>query len=143
MSRTTTVRPARRRARGTTAGIAALGLAVTGVAAATGSASAAPADLAPLPPDSYFDKVTIDRTPGEPIDLAVLPDSRVLHTTRAGEVRLHDPENGLTTTAAQLPVYLHDEEGLQSIAIDPDFEDNGWVYLYYSPELDTPVDNPA
>ncbi|MFC5381424.1 PQQ-dependent sugar dehydrogenase [Aquipuribacter nitratireducens] len=97
---------------------------------------------ADLPPDSAFDKVTIDRTPGEPLDLAVLPDLRVLHVTRAGEVRLHDPVSGLTTTAAELDVYLHDEEGLQSVAIDPDFATNNWVYLYYSPVLDTPLDDP-
>ena len=36
------------------------------------------------PPDSQFQKVTIDQTPGEPIDLAVLPDQRVLHTERSG-----------------------------------------------------------
>ena len=36
------------------------------------------------PPDSQFQKVTIDATPGEPIDLAVLPDARVLHTERSG-----------------------------------------------------------
>jgi cytochrome c len=33
-------------------------------------------------------------------------------------------------------VYEHDEEGLQSIAIDANFEENGWVYLYYT--LTTP-----
>jgi cytochrome c len=98
---------------------------------------------AQAPPDSQFQKVVIDQTPGEPIDLAVLPDGRVLHTERSGEVWLHDQETGLKTLAAKLDVYQHDEEGLQSIALDPDFEENGWVYLYYSPPLDTPVDNPA
>ena len=44
---------------------------------------------------------------------------------------------------AQLDVYQHDEEGLQNIALDPNFEENGWIYLYYSPPLDTPVDDPA
>jgi glucose/arabinose dehydrogenase/PKD repeat protein len=95
------------------------------------------------PPDSYFQKVVIDQTPGEPMDLAVLPDGRVLHTERSGEVWLHDPDSGLKTLAAKLDVYQHDEEGLQSIAIDPNFEENGWIYLYYSPPLDTPVDDPA
>ena len=73
------------------------------------------------PPDSQFQKVPIDQTPGEPIDLAVLPDGRVLHTERSGEVWLHDPDTGLKTLAAKLDVYSHDEEGLQSIAIDPNF----------------------
>jgi glucose/arabinose dehydrogenase len=95
------------------------------------------------PPDSQFQKVVIDQTPGEPIDLAVLPDGRVLHTERSGEVWLHDPDTGLKTLAAKLDVYSHDEEGLQSVAIDPNFARNGWVYLYYSPPLNTPVDNPA
>ncbi len=95
------------------------------------------------PPDSQFQKVVIDATPGEPMDLAVLPDGRVLHTERSGEVWLHDPDTGLKTLAAKLDVYQHDEEGLQSIAIDPNFEKNGWIYLYYSPPLNTPVDDPA
>ncbi|MFC3686993.1 PQQ-dependent sugar dehydrogenase [Aquipuribacter hungaricus] len=126
----------------------ALVISTMSVSAPAGAASPrvkpkpAAADL-PVPPDSAFDKVTIDRTPGEPIDLAVLPDNRVLHVTRSGEVRLHDPVTGITSLAAQVPVYLHDEEGLQSIAVDEDFEENGWVYMYYSPLLDTPSDNPA
>ena len=77
------------------------------------------------------------------MDLAVLPDGRVLHVTRQGDVWLHDPDTGLKTLAAQLDVYQHDEEGLQNIALDPNFEKNGWIYLYYSPPLDTPVDDPA
>lgn len=103
---------------------------------------AAAAEPAP-PPDSSFQKVVIDATPGEPIDLAVLPDGSVLHTERSGEVWLHDADTGLKTLAAKVDVYVHDEEGLQSVALDPDFERNGWVYLYYSPPLNTPVDDPA
>ena len=57
------------------------------------------------PPDSEFQKVVIDPTPGEPIDLAVLPDGSVLHTERSGEVWLHDPDTGLKTLAAKLDVY--------------------------------------
>src|ERR687892_308824 len=95
------------------------------------------------PPDSNFDKVVLDQTPGEPMDVAVLPDGSVLHATRQGHVWLHDAKSGLKTLAALLDVYQHDEEGLQNIALDPNFEKNGWIYLYYSPPLDTPLDDPA
>ncbi len=95
------------------------------------------------PPASAFQKVTLNDRPGEPMSLAVLPDRRVLHTARTGEVRLHNPRTGLNTLAADVPVYQHDEEGLQGIAIDPAFEENRWVYLYYSPPQDTPVDDPT
>jgi glucose/arabinose dehydrogenase/PKD repeat protein len=95
------------------------------------------------PPASRFQKVVLDDTPGEPMNLAVLPDLRVLHTTRPGELRIYNPRTGLNTLAAMFDVYKHDEEGLQSVAIDPDFEDNHWVYAYYSPPLNTPVDDPS
>ena len=95
------------------------------------------------PPADRFQKVVLDDTPGEPMNLAVLPDLRVLHTTRAGELRIYNPRTGLNTLAAKFDVYKHDEEGLQSAAVDPNFEDNHWVYAYYSPPLNTPVDDPS
>ena len=95
------------------------------------------------PPDSEFEKVTLNDLPGEPMDLAVLPDGRVLHTTRPGELWLHNPETGRNTLAASFNLYRHDEEGLQSVALDPNFAQNNLVYLYYSPPLNTPVDDPV
>ena len=101
-----------------------------------------------FPDQSRFQKVLLNDRPGEPMSLAVLPDGRVLHTARTGQVRIHNPRNGLNTLVinmadtAQNPrgLYQHDEEGLQGIAIDPNFEENHWVYLYYSPRLNTPTD---
>jgi cytochrome c len=88
---------------------------------------------------SRFVETVLDTQPGEPMALAVLPDGRVLHTTRDGDVWLHDGALE-KTLAARIPVYTHDEEGLQGIAIDPGFAENGWVYTYYSPPLATVVD---
>ena len=98
-----------------------------------------------FPNQSRFQKVTLNDRPGEPMSLAVLPDGRVLHTARTGQVRIHDPQTGLNTLAADMResnqgLYQHDEEGVQGIAIDPNFDSNRWVYVYYSPRLDTPTD---
>jgi len=115
-------------------------LAITAVVAAL----PVPAQAASAPPsDDNFQKVTLNDFPGEPMAIAVLPDLRVLHTARPGEVRIHDPKSGRNVLAADIPVYRHDEEGVQGIAIDPDFKHNKWVYVYYSPVLNTPVDDPA
>jgi cytochrome c len=100
-------------------------------------------DSVVAPPDASFQKVTLNGAPGEPMGLAVLPDGRVLHTTRRGQLFMHDPATGLNRVIAQIPVYQHDEEGLQGLALDPDFEDNHWLYIYYSPPLDTTLDDPA
>ncbi|MEV6110244.1 PQQ-dependent sugar dehydrogenase [Streptomyces sp. NPDC051940] len=101
------------------------------------------ASAAAVPPDTEFEKVVLNDRPGEPMDLAVLPDKRVLHVTRKGQVWLHDPATGVNSLAAKMDLYQHDEEGLQNIALDPNFRSNQWVYMYYSPKLNTPVDNPV
>jgi cytochrome c len=118
-----------------------LALVATALSVPSGPATAqAPAEP---PADANFQKVTLDDFPGEPIALAVLPDRRVLHTARAGEVRINDPKSGRNILAATIPVYQHDEEGVQGVAIDPNFAKNKWVYIYYSPPLNTPTDDPA
>ena len=116
--------------------VPASALAACGLLAACGEAER------PERPPPRFTTSIVDVAPGEPMSLAVLPDGRVLQATRGGDVWLHDGSGG-KTLAGQIPVYTHDEEGLQGMALDPAFGDNGWVYLYYSPPLDTVADDPA
>ncbi|MDX3234461.1 ThuA domain-containing protein [Streptomyces sp. ME03-5709C] len=88
-----------------------------------------------------FQQVTLAKgepETGEPMSLAVLPDRSVLHTSRDGELRRTDAE-GTTTVIGTVPVYTHDEEGLQGVGIDPDFSENRAIFLYYAPPLDTPA----
>jgi glucose/arabinose dehydrogenase len=82
-----------------------------------------------------YERVTLSRSLGEPIDMAVLPDSRVLTTARGGQIRLTDPAQGTTTVVNTIDVYSNSEDGLQTITLDPAFEENGWVYLYYAPRV--------
>jgi len=119
--------------------LALTGLSLPSVAVAAPQAAPAPQP----PPASQFQKVTLNDRPGEPMSLAVLPDGRVLHTARTGQVRIYNPRTSLNTLAADVPIYRHDEEGLQGVAIDSNFTRNHWVYLYYSPPLNTPVDDPS
>ncbi|WP_404393728.1 PQQ-dependent sugar dehydrogenase [Humibacillus xanthopallidus] len=86
---------------------------------------------------SNYEKITLTKDTGEPIDLAVLPDRRVLTTARNGDVRLVDPDTGVTKVINTLSVYNNSEDGLQTVTLDPDFETNKWVYLYYAPRTMT------
>lgn len=119
------------------------GGAVTGPAAgapAPDSAAMAPAAPAAIPAGDY-QQVQLALGPaelGEAMSLAVLPDRAVVHTARDGTVRFTDAA-GNTKTAGKLDVYTHDEEGLQGIAADPGFASNRYLYLYYSPRLNTPA----
>ncbi|MEU6784067.1 PQQ-dependent sugar dehydrogenase [Nonomuraea angiospora] len=83
---------------------------------------------------SSYEKITLTKNVGEPIDLAVLPDRRVLHTARNGDLRLTDPASGVTKIVNTVPVYNNSEDGLQTVSLDPRFSENHWVYLYYAPK---------
>jgi cytochrome c len=78
-------------------------------------------------------KISAPPNLSEPIGFDVLPDGRVIQTDRRGGIRLHDAEANETTVLAQIPVYITNEDGMYGPAIDNDFEQNRWVYLYYSP----------
>jgi cytochrome c len=93
--------------------------------------------------NASFQKVTLTHKVGEPMALSVLPDGRVLHTDRKGRIYLYDDDTGINKLINRLDVYRHDEEGIQGIAVDPDFRRNNWVYVYYSPPSDSPVDDPS
>jgi hypothetical protein len=59
-----------------------------------------------------FDKVTLTTEVGEPMSMAVLPDRRVLHTNRHGQIRLYDPATAATKIITSLPVYQFSEDGM-------------------------------
>ncbi|MFD9969003.1 ThuA domain-containing protein [Streptomyces sp. NPDC059011] len=116
--------------------LAATSLALAAPAGALASAGAA----APAAAEE-FQQVTLakgETEVGEPMSLAVLPDRSVLHTSRDGELRMTDAA-GSTRVIGTVPVYSHDEEGLQGVGIDPGFARNRAIYLYYAPPLDTPA----
>ncbi|MFF3442023.1 carbohydrate-binding protein [Streptosporangium sp. NPDC002721] len=120
--------PAASAATGSTASAAA--------GSATGAAARAMADI----PASDYQQVSLATGPGElgeAMSLTVLPDRSILHTARDGTIR-RTTAAGDTATAGKLDVYTHDEEGLQGIAADPAFATNRFVYVYYSPKLNTP-----
>jgi hypothetical protein len=74
----------------------------------------------------------------EPIAIEVDDEGRVFLIERGGTLSVVTEEE--TATALELDVYTDDgdgdqpqEDGLVGLALDPDFAENGWVYLYYSP----------
>ncbi len=124
-------RPVRALAYATTAVLAVGGLSFASTAASPQSATAVEAE--PALDWGNYEKVLLTKDIGEPIDLTILPDGRLLHTARNGDVRLTDPTTGVTTLVNQIPVYANSEDGLQSLEVDPNFEENDWVYLVYAP----------
>jgi glucose/arabinose dehydrogenase len=66
-----------------------------------------------------------------PWEVAFLPDGRALITERPGRVRLLSRDRRLQSEpVAQVEVNPAGEGGLLGVAVDPEFEQNGFVYLY-------------
>jgi cytochrome c len=99
---------------------------------------------AQVPEENRFQKVVLTENLNEPLEMAILPDERVLFVERHGAVKLYNPVLKKTSTIATIPVstkYTDDseaEDGLLGMSIDPGFAKNHWVYFYYSPAGTTP-----
>ncbi len=118
---------------------------------ATGVALAFAGALLAGEPTASFRKVVLETQCDNPMELAVLPDGRVMFIERFGRVRLWKPDTQTTVVAAKLNVHgqLNPntekqadrgswEAGLIGLSLAPDFPRTGSVYLYYSPVGETP-----
>lgn len=77
-----------------------------------------------------------------PTDFTFLPDGRVLITRQSpGQVRLWVPGSTSTTVIGTVPnLTSGSERGLLSIALDPNFTTNGYIYLYWSRSAPTAME---
>ncbi len=99
-----------------------------------------------IPPDAdRFAKVTLSEGQFfEPTEMAVLPNGNVLVAQRRGEVMLYNDETKELSEVLKLDVYsktlntpgVNAEEGLMGLQKDPDYANNHWIYLFYSPTGD-------
>jgi cytochrome c len=92
-----------------------------------------------LPDPTRFTKTVLASELTEPMELDMFPNGKIIFIERRGNIKLFDPNTGLVNIVAKLPVYSLEEDGLMGLGIDPHYAENHWIYLYYSPEGDEPV----
>jgi len=83
--------------------------------------------------DSNYQKVILDGSPSDPLQLAVASDGRVFYVERAGNVKIWNPQTFSIVIAGHLDVETQIEDGLLGLALDNGFSTNNWLYLFYSP----------
>lgn len=64
--------------------------------------------------------------------MTIAPDGRLYIAQKNGDVLIYDGENLLPTPFVSIDVDFSNERGLSGIAFHPNYEQNQWVYLYYT-----------
>ncbi|MCG2462161.1 ThuA domain-containing protein [Flavobacteriaceae bacterium F89] len=85
-----------------------------------------------VPPEDRFAKTVLDFNLNEPMELDELPGKGILFVERRGLLRLYDFKTKKTENLAQLNLFYGNEDGLLGLAVDPDYKNNHWIYLFYS-----------
>lgn len=88
---------------------------------------------AKIPENNRFRKVLLDTYLDEPTELAIAPNGKIFYASRKGHVKMYNEKTGEKKEVAKLDVYNGQEYGLMGLNLDPKFEENHWMYLYYSP----------
>jgi glucose/arabinose dehydrogenase len=95
----------------------------------------APCVLAQTVPTGFTVDTLISTGLTAPNDFCFLPDGRILIANRPGGVTIY--ASGATATVGTVPgVEVGSERALLSIAADPQFATNGYIYVWYSSSAD-------
>lgn len=93
-----------------------------------------------VPEENRFVTEVLDTYMYEPMEMVIFNDGRVLYLERRGEVKLYRPAEKKTETIATFDVSItgNYEDGMLGVALDPNYEENHWIYINYSPAGDVP-----
>ena len=92
------------------------------------------------PPDeNRFVKINLVSELDEPMELCILPNGNILFIERKGTLKQFLRVENKTVEIGKLNVFHGLEDGLLGLAIDPDFEKNSFIYLFYSPAGQKPI----
>ncbi len=89
-----------------------------------------------IPPENRFTKEILDFNLNEPMELDELPGQGILFVERHGTLKVYDFKEGKTKIIAEIETLYLNEDGLLGLAVDPNYQENHWVYLFYSAKGD-------
>ncbi|MDH3697577.1 MAG: ThuA domain-containing protein, partial [Flavobacteriaceae bacterium] len=90
-----------------------------------------------VPEENRFSKVTFIQNLYEPMELDFLSKDKIIYIERRGGIHIYDLAQKTDSLLTTLPVFSGLEDGLLGMAVDPNYSENNWIYLYYSnPEKD-------
>ncbi|MEP7323496.1 MAG: ThuA domain-containing protein, partial [Saprospiraceae bacterium] len=92
-----------------------------------------------MPEEDRFEKTVLAANLDEPMEIDIMKDGSVIIAERKGNIKIYNPQTGLIEYVAHKSVHNKYEDGLLGITLDPDYENNNYIYLFYSPIGNEPV----
>lgn len=89
-----------------------------------------------VPDESRFEKTVLVNDLNSPMELAMAKDGRVFFTELSGNLSVFNSKTNEHKLVHRFPVVMKGGTGLIGITLDPDFDQNHWMYLYYSPPIE-------
>ncbi|HLQ71877.1 MAG TPA: PQQ-dependent sugar dehydrogenase, partial [Bacillota bacterium] len=103
------------------------------------------------PDSNRFETEIVAENLNQPMAMDILSDGRVLFVEKGGAIKVFNPSTYEINTIADIPVNTRynqpfttsgskydADDGMHGVVIDPDFDLNNYIYLYYSPESEDP-----
>ncbi|WP_158857119.1 PQQ-dependent sugar dehydrogenase [Lunatibacter salilacus] len=103
------------------------------------------------PESNRFEIELLAEDLNQPMSMDILNDGRVLIVEKDGAVKVFDPNSNQVNTIAEIPVNKRfsqpyttsgnkydADDGMHGVLLDPNFDVNKFIYLYYSPESEDP-----
>ncbi len=91
--------------------------------------AAAPAEV---PPDYRYKIEVLASGLPRPLLLQLAPDGRIFFNELGGKLKIRKP-SGEVVEAGTITAFTEQENGFLGFALDPQFAQNQWIYLLYSP----------
>jgi glucose/arabinose dehydrogenase len=93
-----------------------------------------PGKVTPTQHEDYKIEMVVEEGLKNPWAIAFLPDGRKLVTEKAGRLRIIEADGTLNPEPVKgTPAIIdHGQGGLMEVAVHPDYEKNGWIYLGFA-----------
>jgi len=92
-----------------------------------------------VPEENRFSKQVLDFNLNEPMEIDELGERGIICIERRGLIKLYDYESEQMKILDTIDVHYDDEDGLLGIAVDPNFDENNRLYVFYSPNTEEAI----
>lgn len=86
-------------------------------------------EIIEIPDEHRFRKIVLTEETIDPTAISVAYDGKVYFSEDMGTIKVYKPGSNSVSIVGKLKVFTCGEEGLIGMTLDPDYENNGWIYV--------------